>query len=78
MPPTYFQVCGLDPFRDEDLIFERILREENGIQTRIDVNPGLPHGSWFFLPNLTSSERCKADVIEGMSWLLGKGLRNKD
>ena len=28
-PPVYFQVCGLDPLRDEALIYEKVLRESS-------------------------------------------------
>lgn len=31
LPPTYFQICGIDPLRDEGLIYERELREECGV-----------------------------------------------
>ena len=44
MPPSYFQICGQDPLRDEALIVERIMREKEGIKTKVDVYPGLPHG----------------------------------
>ena len=37
LPPCYMQVAGLDPLRDEALIWERMLREENEVATRIDM-----------------------------------------
>ena len=30
LPPTYFQICGLDPLRDEGIIYKQEL-EKNGI-----------------------------------------------
>jgi len=44
LPPTYFQVCGMDPLRDDALVFERELRTECSTKTKLDVYPGLPHG----------------------------------
>lgn len=43
LPPAYFQVCGIDPLRDEGLIYERVLREEAGVTTKIDIYKGLGH-----------------------------------
>ncbi|PTB37951.1 hypothetical protein M441DRAFT_91621 [Trichoderma asperellum CBS 433.97] len=37
LPPVYFQVAGMDPARDDSLIYERVLREECGVPTRIDI-----------------------------------------
>ncbi|KAJ6506915.1 Alpha/Beta hydrolase protein [Mycena sanguinolenta] len=36
VPPAYIQVCGLDPLRDEGLLYERLLREQ-GVPTRLDM-----------------------------------------
>lgn len=46
LPPAFFQLGGLDPLRDEGLIYERVLREENGIPTRLDVYDGFGHMFW--------------------------------
>ncbi|KAM6508347.1 hypothetical protein FALCPG4_018220 [Fusarium falciforme] len=71
IPPTYLQVCGLDSLRDESLIYERMLRQENGIATRVDLYPGLPHHFWEFFPQLTKQiEKRTHDTVEGIRWLL--------
>jgi acetyl esterase/lipase len=70
IPPTYFQVGGMDPLRDEGLIYERILREENNVATKIDLYPGLPHGFWSWWPKASFSKKQHADSIEGLRWLL--------
>ncbi|EEU33366.1 uncharacterized protein NECHADRAFT_74384 [Fusarium vanettenii 77-13-4] len=72
IPPTYLQVCGLDGLRDESLIYERMLRQENGIATRVDLYPGLPHHFWEFFPQLAKQiEKRTDDTVEGIRWLLG-------
>jgi acetyl esterase/lipase len=44
IPPVYFQVHGRDYVRDSSLIYERILRERDGVKTKLKVYPGVPHG----------------------------------
>lgn len=63
LPPAYFQVDGMDPLRDEALIYERILAEDCNIPARLDVYPGVPHAHWLYFPGLKISERCRADQI---------------
>lgn len=70
LPPAYFQVCGLDPLRDEALIYERLLREEDGVKTKINVYPGLPHGFWGVFPKLKASAKFVDESVKGLHWLL--------
>jgi acetyl esterase/lipase len=72
LPPTYFQVCGTDPLRDEGLLYERLLREEHGCKTKLDVYPGLPHGFHSYFPQLKSSQQFVKDAAGGIGWLLGR------
>ena len=46
LAPAYFQLGGLDPLRDEGLLYERVLREENGVPTRLEVYDGYGHCFW--------------------------------
>ena len=46
LPPAFFQLGGLDPLRDEGLLYERVLREENGVPTRLNVYDGFGHMFW--------------------------------
>ncbi|KAK7734592.1 hypothetical protein SLS57_000289 [Botryosphaeria dothidea] len=72
LPPVFVQVCGLDPLRDEGLLYERLLREESGVKTKLVVYPGLPHAFWAFFPQLEASKQAAPKVVEGFGWLLGK------
>lgn len=70
LPPAYFQVGGLDQLRDEALIYERVLREEAGVRTKLDLYPGLGHFFWTHFPRLEVSKRFVEDTIRGVRWLL--------
>lgn len=72
LPPAVFHIDGLDPLRDEGLIYERVLRERYNVRTKLYVYPGLPHGHWAFFPSLKASTQFRKDQVEGMGWLLGK------
>lgn len=56
--------------RDEALIYERALREEAGVKTKLDVYPGQPHGFWSIFPKMEASKRFFEDAIDGIRWLL--------
>ncbi|KAF7952279.1 uncharacterized protein EAE97_001776 [Botrytis byssoidea] len=74
LPPTYIQACGVDFVRDDALIYERVLREEHHIATRVDLYSGLPHHFWKFFSQLTEAvEKWTKDTIAGITWLLVKG-----
>lgn len=37
----------MDPLRDEGLLYERLLRTECDVCTRLVIYAGLPHAFWF-------------------------------
>ncbi len=69
-PPAYFQVCGLDINRDESLIYEKVLREECGVPTRVDLYKGFPHCFWNEYGDLVASKQRMKDSANGVGWLL--------
>lgn len=73
LPPAYFQICGLDPQRDKGLLYEKVMRRE-GIKTKIDLYPGLPHGFWDVWPKMECSKQQNVDSLNGLRWLLEQKL----
>ncbi|GBE82847.1 AB hydrolase superfamily protein [Sparassis crispa] len=69
-PPVYMQVAGMDPLRDEGLLYAKLL-EQADVATRVDVYPGVPHFFHYFFPQLTMSVKADKDMNNGIRWLLG-------
>lgn len=70
LPPVYLQVCGMDPVRDEALIYDKVLREEYGVKTKLDVYPGVPHVFWVFFKDMKVTAQFQEDIVLGVKWLL--------
>ncbi|KAJ7870728.1 Alpha/Beta hydrolase protein [Mycena olivaceomarginata] len=68
LPPSYLQICGLDPLRDEGLLYERLLREQ-GVLTKLDIYPGVPHGFHAMLPGMRAAKKWDADLRQGIKWV---------
>ncbi|KAL9107670.1 MAG: hypothetical protein Q9227_007477 [Pyrenula ochraceoflavens] len=69
LPRAYFQHCGMDPLRDEGIIYQKVLEEEGDVKTKSDMYPGLPHGFWSTIPNSQVARKRLNDVVKGVEWL---------
>ncbi|THH03607.1 hypothetical protein EW145_g6146 [Phellinidium pouzarii] len=61
LPPAYVQVAGADALRDEGLLYTQLM-QESGVQTKLDVYPGVPHGFATSLPQLAEPEAVTPNV----------------
>ncbi|KAJ4127045.1 hypothetical protein NW768_008666 [Fusarium equiseti] len=69
MPPSVIGVAGLDPLRDEGLLYAKMLNEA-GVPVDVNLFVGLPHGFRCFEDKLTASERWDRVVEDGIRWVL--------
>jgi acetyl esterase/lipase len=71
MPPTVFGIAGLDPLRDEGLLYAKKLSEAN-VPTDIYLFKGVPHGHRRFGAALKASQDWDDVTANGILWTLGK------
>lgn len=71
LPPTVFGIAGLDPLRDEALLYAKLLTEA-GVPTDIRLFKGVPHGFRRFGSALKASKHWDDTTEEGILWALGK------
>lgn len=66
---AFFQVGGLDPLRDEAVLYDRKLRS-SGVLTRFNLYSGYGHMFWTNWPRLPASVEFVQDTLAGVKWLL--------
>jgi len=71
LPPAFLQIAGRDPLRDEQFLYAKLLEKE-GINTKVEVYPGLPHCFNYGFPGFAQAVKFENDVREGIKWLLGR------
>ncbi|KAM5372132.1 hypothetical protein ACJZ2D_007665 [Fusarium nematophilum] len=77
MPPTVLGIVGLDPLRDEALLYAKMLTEA-GVPTDVNLFIGLPHGFRSYEEKLSASARWDRVIEEGICWALsGPSPSNK-
>ncbi|KAJ7624739.1 Alpha/Beta hydrolase protein [Roridomyces roridus] len=69
LPPAVFQICGIDPLRDEGLLYGKILKRE-GVKTRVHTYPGVLHGFNYLLPDIAAAKRWEREYRDGLKWIL--------
>ncbi|KAK4120121.1 alpha/beta-hydrolase [Parathielavia appendiculata] len=70
LPPTVFGIAGLDPLRDEGLLYAKMLTE-SGVPTNVHLFKGVPHGFRRFGDKLSASKKWDEVMENGIRWALG-------
>ncbi|KAI5360137.1 putative alpha/beta hydrolase-3 [Septoria linicola] len=69
LPPTVFGIAGLDPLRDEALLYAKALAE-SGVATDVHLFKGVPHGFRRFGDKLSASRSYDKVMHDGIRWAL--------
>lgn len=66
LPPAYILVCGLDPFRDEDIDYAQRLMQA-GVPVELHVIPGATHGFEAIFPDSELSIKAVNEYVNALA-----------
>lgn len=69
LPPAYILVCGLDPFRDEDIIYAQRLMQA-GVPVELHVISGATHGFEAIFPDSELSIKAVNEYVNALAGAL--------
>ncbi|KAF9776089.1 hypothetical protein IL306_005771, partial [Fusarium sp. DS 682] len=70
LPKTFLQISGLDPLRDDGLIYAREL-DNAGVDVKINTYLGVPHGFEAIFGSLDIAAKASEEQDVGFKWLFG-------
>lgn len=73
MPPSVFGIAGLDPLRDEAMLYAKKLAEA-GVPTDVHLFKGMPHGARRFGDQLKVNKAWDEVLQQGILWCLQNPL----
>ncbi|EIW57077.1 uncharacterized protein TRAVEDRAFT_49887 [Trametes versicolor FP-101664 SS1] len=69
--PAYVQGLEHDPLRDDAHAYAAALRAA-GVPVRYIQYPGVTHGFHYEYPAITAAVKARAELVQGIQWLLGQ------
>lgn len=71
LPPHLIQCCGLDPLRDDSLIYDKVLKDA-GVPVQTIVYTGVPHGFDGMFSQIGLAQKFVKDRSEWLTSVLSK------